>query len=148
MGAIRDKLAQWKKITEESITEEVLSLMREESEAIIALNHSQLLLRGEDSEGKSLGSYSNPEYEAAKKFLNPNGVVDLKLTGRFHDSWFMEADSFPVTFDATDSKRDMLINQDGYGENVFGLQKSNKDVMAQEILKPKIQNRYRQILHL
>jgi len=146
MGKMSEKLSglisKLDHLTIEQQEKDLLEIVRDHSREIIDLNQSQLL-HGQDANGKSLGQYHNEAYAAYKRILNPLGVVDLKLTGSFYDHMFVRANSWPVTIDSTDSKRDMLIQGDAYGEDAFGLQEENKSKLAKGPLKEAAKGYYR-----
>jgi hypothetical protein len=102
--------------------EETLKAMRKHEAEIVDLNTNQLM-NGKDSQGSFLKEYRSAPYAAFKRTLNPKGVTDLKLSGDFHDGFFMNANKFPIIFDSKDTKTGMLT--DKYGEDIFGLDKNS-----------------------
>jgi hypothetical protein len=148
MGKIADMIANLKSLTVEKQVADIAKIVQGHESTIVDMNRSQLLL-GEDSEGKSLGEYHNEEYKEFKRILNPREVVDLRLTGSFHREMFLKGASFPFTVDSADSKRNILIEGDGYGPDVFGVNEPNKETLRQDVLKEEIQGYYREnILNL
>lgn len=69
--------------------------------------------RGETGFETPISPKYSPMYAAFKGFETPN----LKLEGDFHKSIFARADETGVLIDASDDKRDKLI--DKYGEDVL-----------------------------
>jgi hypothetical protein len=141
MSRLRDYVARLKTINQKTIDDGVLKAVQETKNQAIDLNTKQLF-SGRDANGQSLGGYLNTDYAAFKRSLNPAGVVDLKLTGDFHSSFFAKTDSFPVAFDATDEKTSELKQK--YGE-IFGLDETSLEEYRQEI-KPEVQYFFRQLL--
>jgi len=145
MGRLRQLLKNSQSLAK-VFEKEIYLVVSSEKAYIIDLNTAQLM-KGEDSDEKSLGFYKSPAYAEMKMILNPRGVVDLKLTGNFHESFFLEdsGNDFPFTINATDEKRDELVEK--YGEGIFGLsEKSLADL--REHLLPIIRKRFLDLLHL
>jgi hypothetical protein len=141
LSEIQDRLKSFSVEQQES---DILKIMRDHEKSIVDLNRSQLL-HGKDSNGNSLGEYRNEEYAAMKLAMNPlgEGRYDFRLTGSFQDKMFLQADQFPATIDSSDSKRDKLIGGDAAGEDAFGIDKENKEVLRQDILKSPIKKYYK-----
>jgi hypothetical protein len=144
MGKLTALIEQLKTFTPEKQSADVSKIVVTHEDDIVELNQSQMLL-GETATGGIIGRYSNPIYEAFKESLNPKagGNVDLKLTGGFQGNMFLKGTSFPFTTDTLDEKRSKLIDGDGYGKEVFGLNEPNKEKLTKEILKEDIQDYYR-----
>jgi len=150
MGKIQDMINHLKGFTPMKQVDDIAKIVMSHEETIVDMNRDQMLL-GEDSEGGIIGRYSNPVYEAFKESINPKagGNVDLRLSGSFQREMFLKGTSFPFTTDSTDSKRNKLIDGDGYGENVFGVNKPNKEILRHEVLKEDIQEYYKgTVLHI
>jgi hypothetical protein len=124
---------------------ELNRIIKENVDVLIDLNTSQLM-KGIRSDGNSVGKYANKDYANFKRTLNPNGVVDLKLTGAFHESFFVRKNEFPIVIDAKDKKRNELVNK--YGEQIFGLTQINKKVFAIGYVREGLLKYYRKILHI
>lgn len=138
-------VAKLKTVTKEGQVVAVLGVIKKNSPYIIDLETAQLMA-GKTSEDRPIKpAYKNKNYAAFKKSLNPAGVVDLRLTGDFHGSFFLHADKFPLIFGATDEKTTELTNR--YGEEIFGLTKKSKDEMGQQI-KQEVGEYYRSIFHV
>lgn len=103
---------QVKQIDIEKISLKVISNNKEE--IVDILTDDQEDRRGEDLNGNKFTPYRSDVYAAFKRRLNPNGVVDRHLTGSFHDKTTLNASKYPVTFDSSDQKSDML--QGKYGK--------------------------------
>lgn len=124
---------------------ELKSIILTHVDVLVDLNTSQLM-KGIRSDGTSLGNYKSKDYANFKRTLNPNGVVDLKLTGAFHESFYVRKSEFPIVIDAKDKKRNELVNK--YGEKLFGLTQINKKVFAIGYVKEGLLKYYRKVLHI
>ena len=120
--------------------EALLQIVQENQTEAVDLNRSQLL-GNRDSEGESLGEYASIAYANKKGSV----LVDLKLTGDFQKSFFINSEKFPVVFGAKDEKTEILKSK--YGEEIFGLDKSNKGSFVQGI-KAQVQAFYRRLVHV
>ena len=130
--------------TEEKQLSDILKIIRSEKEYLIKLNTSQLM-EGKDIDGVLLEPpYFSPSYAEFKLLMNPLGVVDLFLTGKFQRSIFVNANEFPVIFDARDSKKDMLVAK--YGK-ILGVSEEDKALFNEHIL-PKVKEYYLGIFSL
>jgi hypothetical protein len=141
MSRLREYVARLKSINQKTIDDGVLKIVQETKNQAIDLNTKQLFA-GRDANGQSLGGYRNENYAAFKRSLNPAGVVDLKLTGDFHSSFFAKTDSFPIAFDATDEKTSELKQK--YGE-IFGLDETSLEEYREEV-KPLAQDFFHELL--
>lgn len=141
-----DALKQWEQrlrsLTEDVQEKEILKIAAEFEPVAVDMNTGQLL-EGKDSKNHFLAPYRSEEYSNLKRFLNPKGVTDLKLTGKFHDSFFQDAKQFPIEIFATDQKTGKLV--DAYGEQIFGLNPENTKDFADQ-LKPDIVAFYSRVL--
>lgn len=110
----------------------ILRVMQENEATAIDLNLAQLM-GGRDSNGQIFGTYPEGQYKTFKTALNPKagGNVDLRLTGDFHNSFYLEAKTFPVIFDARDYKTPRLTER--YGDNFFGLTKESQAAYTDQI---------------
>ena len=102
----------------------------------------QLFERGITATGKAVGEYSmlTKKIKAAKNQRYDH--VTLRDTTNFHDSFFLQADRFPLMLDARDWKKSKLIEK--YGNDIFGLTDENKGKFAKDIL-PDLQKAARAI---
>lgn len=131
-------------ITDDVLDQALLGIVKQNQSEALDMNAGQLF-EGVDSQDQSLGEYRSQSYARFKQSLNPAGVVDLKLTGDFYRGLFVKADQFPVAFDSSDGKSEML--KEKYGEEIFGLDQNNLEQFRQEI-KPDVQELYRSLLQL
>lgn len=123
LNALKNKLHG---LTRAEIDRITLQVIKQNEDVVIELNRKQLL-EGKNSKGLKVGSYRNKSYAKYKQQKNPqaNGSVDLKLTGRFHDKFYLRTDSAILRVWSSDSKTDALVRK--YGRSIFGLTaKSNK----------------------
>lgn len=135
--AIRAKVAA---LTPKEIDREVVKVLVANRELVLDLNREQLL-QGKNAKGQSVGTYRGKAYAKYKKKLNPRagGKVDLKLTGRFHDNFYLRTDP-KVRVWSRDLKVDPLIRK--YGRSIFGLSPQSQKALAKVII-PQILKRLR-----
>lgn len=129
-----------------SIEDVILGIIQNYKGVLIKLNQDQLLLEGVDSDGIKLAPYRSQIYAAKKLLLNPAGVTDLRLTGKFYASFFVNAEDFPLIFGARDSKTDKLVEK--YGEKIFGLSEESKRYFINNYLKDALFEYYKRLLRL
>jgi len=144
MGKIQAYIDKLKAIDEQSQTSALLRIVNGHQAQLIDLNQSQLLA-GRNSRGEELGQYRSASYAALKNRLNPlpgYGVWDLRLSGDLYRAMFVEASSFPVMIDSSDSKADKFRDA-----SPFGFEPKSKNEIVQE-LKPEIQEYYRSVFQL
>ncbi len=141
METIIQKIAELKAMTVDQQEKDILLILQKLKEVLIDMNTSQLL-EGKDSKGRSLGDYANEVYARLKRSMNPKagGHVDLYFEGDWQDSFFMEADSFPVMFNASDWKTNMLVQN--YGEDIFGITAQNLEKFIEGYFTQAIQQYY------
>jgi hypothetical protein len=125
---------------------EVLSIIADIEPQLIDLNTSQLF-SGVDSKGFLLKPpYKEAWYAEFKKSLNAKGVVDLKLTGKFYEGWFVSASEFPIFFGSKDEKTPDLESK--YGKDIFGLTKTNLANITSQTILPILQKRVYSLIHV
>lgn len=146
MGKLRRYIDHLSQFTHERMESEVLNIIDDQEPAAVDLITQNQLMFGLDGEGKDLGEYASQAYAEFKLSLNPRGVVDLRLTGAFHESIFMNADQFPVVFGATDEKTDKLL--DRYGDNILTLRRENIRLLAKGYVADPLKDFYRKVFHL
>lgn len=130
-----------KAATPDVVESKVLDILKESQREVTDLNRSQLF-NSEDSNQEPLGTYASIAYANKKGRAD----VDLKLTGDFYESIFINTSKFPVVFNATDSKTQKLVYR--YGEDIFGLTRPSKNEASHTIIKPKLQEWFRNLLHV
>lgn len=101
-------------------------------------------MRGERPDGSQLPEYQNEAYAIMKELYNPNGVMDLRLTGLFHGRMYMERRGDTVIIWSDDEKTGMLI--DTYG-NVFGFTEGSKKLIP-KILEKDLEEYYKKLVQL
>jgi len=127
MDKFEATLAKIKALDIERLMLEAIELAEPE---IVQVNTEQLL-DGKTSKGELL-----PDYSPGSVFVYGKrpGPWQLKDTGAFHNSFFLLTDKFPVLFDASDNKKDLIfakLADRGYvPEEIFGIAKENKDRVA------------------
>jgi hypothetical protein len=142
---LRNRIVQLsKEINEQKLEAELINIIHRNQQVIIDLNIGQLM-KGVDSKGASLGQYKNPKYAKMKKTLNPKGVVDLRLTGHFHQNFFV-ASEVPLIIFSYDIKTDELVKK--YGAAIFGLTKDSKKAFMVGYVRKELQNYYKRIFYL
>lgn len=105
--------------------------------------NTEQLMQGKDIHDVLLGPpYASASYADLKLFMNPLGVVDLFLTGKFHKSIFVKASQFPITYDARDKKKDKLVRK--YGD-ILGASEKGKEDFDQYLL-PEVSEYYYDLL--
>lgn len=143
MGKIKDLRNKFERIYEEQ-EKELEDIIRRGEQAIVDMNKGQLMA-GVNSDGSGLGQYASKSYAEMKRTLNPRGVVDLKLTGSFHDNFFVAVE-LPLTIWSYDSKTDDLVKK--YGRNIFGLTEENKRAFAAGYVKNELLKFYKRVLRI
>lgn len=126
----------------EKIREGFVVILKRHEQFILDLNREQMMA-GLDADGQPLGEYQSEEYAIMKLAYNPAGVVDLRLTGSFHNEMFI-TDEGGIW--STDSKTEKLVEL--YG-NIFGLTEASKAKLAAH--KPFIkdcENFYKELMEL
>lgn len=114
--------------------ERALAAALQEMEPYILDKNTGQLERGEDRDGDRLRQYRSEEYAFEKQRMNPLpgfGNPDLKLTGSFHDKFFLSVSKNTLLISSRDSKRDELVAK--YGEQIFGLNRENLEEVDQEV---------------
>jgi hypothetical protein len=108
--------------------------VQENDNVAIDLNtDSQLFDKGIDSRGNLLpGPYAPFTIDIKGLKGQPTDRITLRDTGDFHDSFFMDAGSFPIKIDASDSKTSELKSD--WGEDIFGLTDESLEEFRKHIL--------------
>jgi hypothetical protein len=145
MGSLTDYYNKLKGISQEEQDRALYAIVEGRRETVIDLNTNQLLA-GKDSLGGFITPpYRSKLYAAFKLGENPKGVVDLRLTGDFHNSFFIKSTQWPLTIFAKDPKTKELTEK--YGDTIFGLDKQSISTLAEDI-KPDVVDYYRKLLRL
>lgn len=96
------------------------------------------LNEGFDSQGNRLKKYRNKSYAIKKNSINPLpglGNPDLRLTGSFHKSIFIEVVSDRIKFFASDKKAKMLEQRYGL-DLIYGHNLKTRDHFVLKVLRP------------
>jgi hypothetical protein len=128
---VEDLIAKLKNVTPQKAEAGLLEIIRKHASQLIDLNTNQLM-HGENAEGGVLGIYRSESYKKLKSFLNPDagGKVDVKLTGDFQRSFFLEAEKFPIGVFATDLKTGKLSEM---YDHIFGFSAKSKTIAVEDI---------------
>lgn len=129
MGRIKELIEKYGKADVKTQEKDLLKIVVANQGYLVELNKSQLL-NGINAKGGSLGRYRSKSYAKYKKKLNPRGVVDLKLTGKFHNSIFVKNSKWPITIDAHDVKTPKLLSK---YKNALGITPENEKRFAKRI---------------
>lgn len=138
MGALADIGKRFLTLPESEWMQEIVN---DNSEQIEDLNTGQLD-QGMDSEGQLITPFYTPFTVQIKKAKGQEAdFVTLKDTGAFRKSFKTDvfADRFQI--DATDSKRDELVEK--YSKEIFGLTEESQDdlrALFKDELEEKIRN--------
>ena len=119
------------------------TVMQRNADAFSEANREQMM-EGKRRDGKNIGDspgnyYLSLMYARDKQnknskagFMNP----DLRLTGSFQDSMYMNVKGDDIIMDSTDSKTWDLVKK--YGDTIFGLNEKSKEPFL-DILTPDFQ---------
>lgn len=146
MGKLRDLHNKLNKLTERELEYMLLRVIKQNEELFIDANTGQLMAGKDNNDNPIEPPYASALYAAFKLTLNPAGVVDLKLTGDFHESFVLRTNQFPLLIGATDPKTEDLRNK--YGDDIFGITEQGLAEINQGYLKEQIQNQYRNLLRV
>lgn len=119
-----------------NVEEAIVFALVDKKEPVLALNNEQLD-RGEDAEGKDLGTYKNFNYKGRFR------PIDLKLEGSFRAAEDIILDREQMSFVDTDFKTPFLTKR--FGENIIGLSEKNIGIAAEIIHPEVIQNIEKQL---
>jgi len=131
--SIKKLATRLKRLSADEMKQKLAELVQETSEEVLNMNRAQLM-QGMDSQGNSLGKYQSESYARFKRTLNPRGVVDLKLTGSFHENFFI-ASEVPLIIWSYDEKTNDLVEK--YGEDIFGLTEDNRKAYLVGYIRPR-----------
>jgi len=131
VGKLEEWIAKLKTFSEQKVDDGLLKIVRNHKSQLIDLNTNQLM-HGQNADGGVLGTYRSEPYMRFKQSLNSlaSGKVDVRLTGDFQNSFFLEAEKFPVSTFATDTKTAKLT---AHYEGIFGFTQKSKDEIVEDI---------------
>lgn len=135
---LKDMLNAFKSLQIEAETVRIIE-RRSSTDEIKRLNKEQLYNFGVGSDGIKLKKYLSKYYAKEKNFDNPRpgfGFPDLYLTGAFHRGFFTSVGPNSIEISSKDKKRDKLVAD--YGENIFGLTKTNSTYFAIRTVRPEV----------
>lgn len=148
MGKLRDIAKKLASVTIEQEEKFILRVIKEHEDVITNMNTDQLF-QGIRSDGSEMPAYSKASVEVYGK---PDGPIRLFDTGDFYRGFIVHAEKFPVLIDSTDSKTTMLVEgnkyKKGYGVQIFGLTKENKEDLNKNYFLDKIQEYFKELLKL
>ena len=126
----------------------VSSIVKDNEDTIVNWNtESQLYDQGVNRYGVSISSYQ-PYAQSTIKYKQKRGQpydrVTLRDEGDFHKSFLVETSSDSFTIKATDFKAQWLDKR--YTPYIYGLTDAHAETLAQEIIKPKLLDIFRQTL--
>ncbi len=133
---LREIANNLRKLTPDAVEQIALKAVRDNEKEVLNLNKNQLL-EGVDSKDSFLMPYASDAYAERKLKLNPLGVTDLKLTGRFYEGFFIQANKFPIYIFSTDDKTRSLFGK--YGADIFGLDEKSLADVSQNMVLPALQ---------
>ena len=127
-----------------------VSVIVDTKDALIDLNKSQLMDKGEDKNSKKLKSYkpTTGAYARRKNQRNPFpglGTPDLYNTGAFQNAFQLKINS-KNSFDIFSSNSKSGDLQKKYGKAIFGVSDPNKQEYADEYMQPELVREVRKIL--
>jgi hypothetical protein len=147
--ALRDKARRIKSVKINKLLKEVWSDPFTQ-DFIINLNTNEQLFFGLKSDGTTLPPYRNQDYFEQKKSFGiaPNSLINLRLSGRFYQSFDIIPNSVGFLIDAnTNLYPDSGDFVDVYGLDILGLNETNTSKLARH-LQEELQIRIRAILNV
>ena len=144
MGKLKDYTKYLKSITEKEQVQQLERIIKDHEKVVLDLNRRQLFA-GEDSDGIQLLKYKSKSYAEFKRKLNPRGVTDLRLTGEFHNNFFLVSE-VPLIIWSYDAKTDLLV--DKYGKTIFGLTDESIKALMVGYIKKEYQEYFKKLIQL
>lgn len=126
------------------VEQDLLAILAKHEEFILDLNREQMM-QGIKANGAKIGEYKSETYEIMKLLYNPRGVMDLRLSGSFHNKMYMILDKLPGSIFSSDEKTEMLVNR--YGKEIFGLTPANKE-RVRKLIEKDVTEYYRKLFML
>lgn len=122
---------------------ELPSIIAELEPVILSMvTDNQLYEKGINSKGISIHTYRPYKPSTVRQKLRKGQPVDrvtLRDTGKFYNSLFLVSDSQGFYIDSTDPKAKDLLAK--YNPNVLALTRSNFNILLNEFVKPRLQQR-------
>ncbi len=147
--ALRDKARRIKSVKINKLLKEVWSDPFTQ-DFIINLNTNEQLFFGLKSDGTTLPPYRNQDYFEQKRSFGiaPNSLINLRLSGRFYQSFDIIPNSVGFLIDAnTNLYPDSGDFVDVYGLDILGLNETNTSKLARH-LQEELQIRIKAILNV
>lgn len=140
MAELKDYIKHIKQFTVKRQERDILNIVRGHTDQLEDYNTNKLF-EGKDANDEFLSPpYASKFYAEFKLHLNPAGVVDLKLTGRYHSSIYADTRKFPVEMKSRDKKSGEL--KEKYGEDIEGITEEDKDEFVNEVIKEEVEEYY------
>ncbi len=144
MNKLKKYIAHLRTFTPEKQEGDILQIIGNYQNVIVDMNTNQLMAGIDAAQHRISPPYSSKRYAEFKLFLNPAGVVDLRVTGEFHEGFFISINKFPIEFDSKDKKAADLKKK--YGANIFGITSANKKELVRGYLVDDIHAYYRHVV--
>jgi len=130
MGRLRLLAEKLKQVTPEKFEGDLLSIIKANEAAIVDINIMQMD-QGETAQGSRIVPEYSPVTVEIKRLKGQQfNWVTLEDERDFKNSMFMNAERFPLMFNSTDWKSEML--NDKYGD-IFGIARKNIPQVGSEI---------------
>lgn len=146
MATLKEQLQKAKKLTSQSISDELFNFIKAIQDKFTELNREQLFESSEDIFGNPIGYYSKAtEYITTNNALLGYGneikregePYNLRDTGSFLKGLYIDVKNGEIHFDSTDGKRDLILsNENLLSKNLFGLQENNLRALIDKDLRP------------
>lgn len=123
-------------LTPQVMREKILEIVRDNDKIAVAMNTDQLFA-GKLADGEKMPDYSERSVTVFHKRPGPWTLYD---TGAFYRNFYVDAKSFPISFNSKDLKTprimELLESKDKNPDEIFGLNKSNfRDFGKNYVLK-------------
>lgn len=139
MATILEQIKNLEKLDEKTVLNSIFAAVKKAEKLFLDANKSQLL-KGENSEGKIVGEYSQytegfADRDGILTPKTPNSPYNFNWTGEFLKGFLLNVDGDGVTISSsgigTGGKRDFLTN-----ENLFGLTDENLSKIIKDEIIP------------
>lgn len=112
----------------------------EETKEVMSEFNADQINQGLLADGGIMPDYSRASVEVYGK---PEGPIRLRETGAFQSGFYTSIEGDKIVFSSTDPKTNMLVKGEkqgrrikgGYGKEIFGLNKENKEEYTREALR-------------
>lgn len=137
------------KLQRVNLETEIPVIIQRTSYEMLTLNKTQLYNFGVNADTIKLKKYVSDSYATEKSFDNPRpgfGIPDLFVTGNFYNGFYVDVTPTKLIFDSRDVKANRL--EELFGNKIYGLTKSNKEIYLSDTVMPEIRNYIRGITGL